>query len=180
MGKEMYMKAGPLSYIVMMIVATTLQVACSRSSDGETMAGQTATTPLPAMIIHKSESCGCCEAWVTHVRLAGFAVEVRNEDNLNPIKERLGVPVGKGSCHTAEVDGYLIEGHVPAADIQKLLKERPDARGLVVAGMPSGSPGMEAPDGSADAFAVELVARDGSTRPYSQYPAKPGADADQK
>jgi hypothetical protein len=174
------MKTNRLGSIVMLALATTLSVACSRSSDGETMAGQAAAAPLPAMIVHKSESCGCCEAWVTHVRLAGFPVEVRNEDNLNPVKERLGVPVGKGSCHTAEIDGYLIEGHVPVADIRKLLKERPDARGLVVAGMPIGSPGMEAPDGSAESFAVELVARDGSTRPYSEYPAKPGADADSK
>ena len=90
------------------------------------------------------------------------------------------MPAGKGSCHTAEIDGYLIEGHVPVADIQKLLKERPDARGLVVAAMPIGSPGMEAPDGSADSFVVELVARDGSTRPYSQYPAKPAVDAASK
>ena len=152
-----------------------LVVACSRSVDVDSASGLTASASLPAMIVHKSESCSCCEAWVTHVRLAGFPVEVRNEANLNPIKERLGVPAGKGSCHTAEIDGYVIEGHVPVADIQKLLRERPDARGLVVAGMPVGSPGMEAPDGSADAFAVELVARDGSTRPYSQYPAKPPA-----
>lgn len=166
-----------LGSIAMLVMSTALAVACSRPSDSEILAGQTAATPPPTMIVHKSEGCGCCEAWVTHVRLAGFPVEVRNEDNLNPIKERLGVPAGKGSCHTAEVDGYMIEGHVPVADIQKLLKERPDAKGLVLAGMPIGSPGMEAPDGSAESFTVELVARDGSTRPYSQYPAKPAADA---
>lgn len=163
--------------ILALLIATALAAACSHSAgDSDATAAQPATA-LPAMIVHKSESCGCCGTWVTHVKQAGFPVEVRNEDNLQPIKERLGVPAGKGSCHTAEVDGYLIEGHVPAADIQRLLRERPDARGLVLAGMPLGSPGMEAPDGSAEAFTVELVARDGSTRPYSHHPAKPGADA---
>jgi hypothetical protein len=177
MRKERFMKTSRLCSIVMLMMATTLSASCSRSSDVEATAGQTAVAALPAMIVHKSESCSCCEAWVTHVRLAGIPVEVRNEDNLSPVKERLGVPVGKGSCHTAEIDGYLIEGHVPVADIKKLLKERPDARGLVLAGMPLGSPGMEASDGSANSFVVELVARDGSTTPFSEYPAKPGADA---
>jgi hypothetical protein len=169
MRKERFMKTSRLCSIVMLMMATTLSASCSRSSDVEATASQTGAAPLPAMIVHKSESCSCCEAWVTHVRLAGIPVEVRNEDNLSP--------VGKGSCHTAEIDGYLIEGHVPVADIKKLLKERPDARGLVLAGMPLGSPGMEASDGSANSFVVELVARDGSTTPFSEYPAKPGADA---
>jgi hypothetical protein len=180
MVKEPFMKTSCVGSLVMLLMAATASVSCSRSSEGETMAAQPATASQPGMIVHKSETCSCCEAWVTHVRLAGIPVEVRNEDNLSPIKERLGVPVGKGSCHTAEIDGYLIEGHVPVADIRKLLKERPDARGLVVAGMPAGSPGMEAPDGSADAFVVELVARDGTTRPFSEYPAKPAANATTK
>lgn len=167
------MKAKRPRSIVIFMMAMSLSVGCSRSVDSDSTSSRTAAAPLPSMIVHKTEGCSCCEAWITQVRLAGYPVEVRNEDNLNPIKERLGVPAGKGSCHTAVIDGYLIEGHVPVADIQKLLKERPDARGLVVAGMPLGSPGMEAADGSAQAFAVELVARDGSTRPYSEYPAKP-------
>ncbi len=172
MDKDPFMKANRVGSLILLMLATALPAACSHPVDGEVVGGHPTTAPLPAMIVHKSEGCGCCEAWVTLVRLAGFPVEVRNEDNLSPIKERLGVPVGKGSCHTAEVGGYLIEGHVPVADIKKLLKERPDARGLVVAGMPVGSPGMEAPDGSADSFTVELVARDGSTRPYSVYPER--------
>jgi hypothetical protein len=121
------------------------------------------------MVVHKNESCGCCNGWVDHMRAAGFAVEVRNEDNLDPVKTRLGVPPGKGSCHTAEVGGYLIEGHVPAEDIRRLLAQRPDARGLVLPGMPLGSPGMEMPDGRSQPYTVELVLRDGSTRPYSTH-----------
>lgn len=172
------MKTSRPRSIVLLMMALSLS-ACSGSVDGET-SSQAAAAPPPTLIVHKSESCSCCQAWATHVRLAGIPVEVRNEEDLNPIKEQLGVPAAKRSCHTAQIDGYVIEGHVPVADIQRLLKERPDARGLVVAGMPLGSPGMEAPDGSADAFVVELVARDGSTSPYSEYPAKPGTEATSK
>ncbi len=124
---------------------------------------------LPTVLVHKSASCGCCGLWVDHMRAAGFKVEVRNSDNLNPIKESLGVPVGKGSCHTAQVGGYFVEGHVPAADIKRLLKEKPDARGLVLPGMPLGSPGMEVPDGRTQPYTVELVRRDGSITAFAKH-----------
>lgn len=125
-----------------------------------------ASAVAPQMVVYKSASCGCCGSWVEHMRDAGFAVDVRDEENLNPIKERLGVPHGKGSCHTAQVGGYFVEGHVPAADIRKLLAERPNALGLVLPGMPAGSPGMEMPDGRVESYTVELVGHDGSTTPY--------------
>ncbi len=131
-----------------------------------------ASSPAPAlapMVVHKSAYCGCCELWVEHMRQAGFAVEVRNVDNVNAIKQRVGVPLAKGSCHTAQVGGYFIEGHVPAEDVKRLLAEQPDARGLVVPGMPKGSPGMEVPDGSIDPYTVELVADDGSTSVFAQH-----------
>lgn len=128
-----------------------------------------ATADMPRVIVHKSPSCGCCGLWVEHLREAGFAVDVRNEENLHPIKERLGVPFGKGSCHTAEVGGYVVEGHVPVSDIKRLLQERPVARGLVLPGMPIGSPGMEVPDGHVERYAVELVMDDGSTRIYASH-----------
>ncbi len=127
----------------------------------------------PRMIVHKSASCGCCGLWVDHMRAAGFAVEVRNADDLNPVKERVGVPYGKGSCHTAEIGGYFIEGHVPAADVKRLLADKPDAKGLVLPGMPMGSPGMESPDGSSQAYTVELVGRDGATTDYAEHAASP-------
>ena len=132
---------------------------------------EAAPTPprLPLVVVHKSASCGCCGLWVDHMRQAGFTVEVRNEDNLNPVKEKVGVPYGKGSCHTAEVGGYFIEGHVPAADVERLLAEKPDAKGLVLPGMPLGSPGMEVPDGTVHPYTVELVRRDGSTVPYASH-----------
>ena len=124
---------------------------------------------LAHVVVHKSPYCGCCELWVEHMREAGFAVEVRNVANLNPIKQRVGVPLAKGSCHTAQVGKYFIEGHVPAEDVKRLLAEQPDAKGLVVPGMPAGSPGMEVPDGSMDAYTVELVANDGSTSAFAQH-----------
>lgn len=79
------------------------------------------------------------------------------------------MPAGRGSCHTAQVGGYFIEGHVPASDVRRLLAERPRAKGLVVAGMPKGSPGMEVPGGAVEAYTVELVAADGSTMPFAQH-----------
>jgi hypothetical protein len=124
---------------------------------------------LPAVVVHKSPSCGCCALWVEHIQAAGFQVEVRNVANMGPIKEQAGVPVGKGSCHTAQVGGYFIEGHVPADDVKRLLAERPDALGLVVPGMPAGSPGMEMPDGRTQPYAVELVHRDGTTTEFVRH-----------
>lgn len=130
---------------------------------------ETATSPRPRMLVHRSPTCGCCAAWVEHVRKAGFLVEVRDTDNLDPVKTRLGIPVGKGSCHTAEVGGYFIEGHVPATDIDRLLAQKPDAKGLVVPGMPLGSPGMEVPDGSTQAYAVQLIGRDGASSTFAEH-----------
>ncbi len=144
-------------------VATTMQRNASKSLQTKINAA------LPPMVVHKSASCGCCGLWVEHMHKAGFAVEVRNSDNLNPIKERVGVPMGKGSCHTAEVGGYFIEGHVPAEDIKRLLAQKPDVKGLVLPGMPAGSPGMEMPDGTTQPYTVELVKRDGSSAPFAQH-----------
>lgn len=124
---------------------------------------------LPRVTVHKSPTCGCCARWVEHVRGAGFQVEVRDTDQLEAIKQRVGVPYAKGSCHTAEVGGYFVEGHVPVADIQRLLREKPRARGLTVPGMPLGSPGMEMPDGRTQPYVVELVKPDGTTAEYARH-----------
>ena len=124
---------------------------------------------LPHMAVHKTPSCGCCSVWIEHMKDAGFEVDVHDMVDMGPVKERLGVPYTKGSCHTAEVGGYLIEGHIPAADIKRLLEERPDARGLVLPGMPLGSPGMEVPEGQQQPYTVELVRRDGTTEPFAQH-----------
>ena len=170
-----------------LLIATLAAGACARAPDQPEATGApptavstgidapaaaapaTVDASLPLVVVHKNPTCGCCEAWVDHMRQAGFRVDVRNEDNLDPVKQRMGVPYGKGSCHTAEIGGYLVEGHVPAEDIRRLLAERPDATGLVLPGMPMGSPGMEMPDGSVQPYTVELVQRDGSTVPYATH-----------
>jgi len=107
------------------------------------------------VVVYKSPSCGCCGGWVEHLRANGFTVAVRERDDLTPVKTRLGVPGDLQSCHTAEVGGYVVEGHVPAADIRRLLAERPPARGLAVPGMPAGAPGME-DGGRREAYRVIL------------------------
>lgn len=104
------------------------------------------TKAATAMLVHKDPNCGCCNGWVAHMRSAGLDVAVDERDDLASIRQRLGVPDDLAACHTAEIDGYVVEGHVPAAAVQRLLKERPVATGLAVPGMPPGSPGMESPN----------------------------------
>ena len=149
--------------------ATTATPAEHATYVAQSVSSDSAAPAMPLVVVHKDESCGCCALWVKHLQVAGFAVDVRNEVNLNPVKERVGVPIGKGSCHTAEVGGYFVEGHVPAEDIKRLLAQKPDAKGLVVPGMPAGSPGMELPDGTVQAYVVELVNRDGSTAIFAEH-----------
>ena len=110
--------------------------------------------------VAKTPWCGCCTEWVARMESAGFVTKVREVEDLTPVARAAGVPDMLRSCHTATVEGYTIEGHVPAADIRRLLDERPDAVGLSVPGMPAGSPGMEVP-GRADTYQVVLIKRDG-------------------
>ena len=123
--------------------------------------------------VWKDPNCGCCHLWVEHLQASGFRVEVRDVGN-TAARKRLGMPEKLGSCHTATVGGYVIEGHVPAADIHRLLKERPVALGLSVPGMPIGSPGMDGPEykGRKDAFDVLLVQKDGSSKSFQRYPGQ--------
>ena len=95
------------------------------------------------VLVHKDPNCGCCTAWVQHLKDAGFAVTVEEATNLQAVRKRLGVPHDLAACHTAEIGGYVIEGHVPALAVRRLLEKRPAAVGLAVPGMPAGSPGME-------------------------------------
>lgn len=112
----------------------------------------------PEIAVAKDPNCGCCSGWIDHVRRAGFEVRVTDTVALRPLKARLGVPGDLVSCHTAQVGGYVIEGHVPAAAIDRLLRERPEAIGLAVPGMPIGSPGMEG--GDPEQYDVVLFAKD--------------------
>lgn len=108
----------------------------------------------------KTPTCGCCSAWVERMRAAGFTVNVRDVEDTAPVAKAAGVPDTMRSCHTAKVGGYVIEGHVPAEDIERLLAEKPDAVGLSVPGMVAGSPGMEM-GGRSDSYQVVLIQRDG-------------------
>ena len=119
--------------------------------------------------VYKSATCGCCTKWNEHLRANGFEVKAHDVDDITASRARLGVPQALGSCHTGSVGGYLIEGHVPARDIQRLLKERPLAAGLAVPGMPRGSPGMEAE--IRDPYEVLLFQPNGRYSVYQRYGA---------
>ena len=120
--------------------------------------------------VWKDPNCGCCQDWISHLEQNGFKAKVFETGN-NAARARLGMPQPLGSCHTALVQGYVIEGHVPAQDIQRLLKEKPNALGLAVPGMPIGSPGMDGPayGGRRDRYEVLLVLKDGSTRVFQRH-----------
>ena len=121
--------------------------------------------------VWKDPNCGCCKDWVVHLTQAGFSVKVFDQGN-DAARKRLGIPEALGSCHTASVQGYALEGHVPATDIRRLLREKPQAVGLAVPGMPVGSPGMDGAvyKGRKDPFKVLLVAQDGSSTVFHAYP----------
>jgi len=117
--------------------------------------------------VYKSPWCGCCSKWVDHLKANGHSVTTKKVEDLDIIKKMAGVPERLQSCHTAMVNGYVVEGHVPEKDIQRLLAERPKAKGLAVPGMPAGSPGMEG--GAPDKYDVMLFKTDGAVNVYAQY-----------
>lgn len=146
------------------ILILALAACDSRQQDGSDALGRTPpaaaasamATPAPGarhvadtasrkLVVYKSPTCGCCTAWVDHMKEHGFAVEVHDTADVMPIKEESGIPQRLHSCHTAFIGGYALEGHVPATDVERLLRDRPDVTGLAVPGMPMGSPGMEGP-----------------------------------
>jgi hypothetical protein len=120
----------------------------------------------PVITVHRDPDCGCCLGWVQHLQKAGFPTKVLETKDLDAVKTRLGVPDDLAACHTAEVSGYVIEGHVPAAALQRFLAEKPNATGLAVPGMPIGSPGMEG--GKPEAYEVVLFGP-GGRRLYMRF-----------
>ena len=131
-------------------------------------------TAKPQIEVWKTASCGCCHDWITHMETNGFELKVHDVTDAakNTLRAQLGLAEKYGSCHTALINGYVVEGHVPARDLLRLLKERPKALGLTVPGMTVGSPGMDGPEykGRKDPYAVLLVQRDGSSTVYHAYP----------
>ena len=125
-----------------------------------------AEAEAPAILVHKDPNCSCCAGWVRHLKDAGFAVRVEETTDLQPVRRRLGVPADLAACHTAEVDGYVLEGHVPAAAVRRLLEQRPTAIGLAVPGMPAGSPGMDG--GTPQRYDVVLFGANGR-QPFMRF-----------
>ena len=119
-------------------------------------------------VFYRSPGCGCCHAWTERMAEAGLPVLMEDSEDLAGLSQRLGIPAGLEGCHVGEIDGYVISGHVPPEDIRRLLAEKPAARGLLVPGMPAGSPGMEM-DGASDRFDVLLLAKDGTTTVYATH-----------
>ena len=148
----------------------------SRRGFGAAIAAAAAThgaaahaAPGPAITIYKSNGCTCCEGWIAHMKGAGYRPKVIPIDNLMPVWRRHGVPDELSSCHLGLVGGYVTVGHVPAADVSRMLREKPKAIGLTVAGMPIGSPGMESNNGKREAFDTLLLLPGGKTRVYARY-----------
>lgn len=153
---------------LLLLVSLGLVAACSQSesknasSDGEDIEKVSFT-------MYKNEGCMCCTEWANYMEANGYDVTEQPIDNLSAFKFTNKVPNDMGSCHTAIIDGYVVEGHVPVEDINRLLKERPDAQGIAVPGMPSGSPGMENPNRPDDAYDVMIFQEDGSRKVYASH-----------
>ena len=148
--------------VVALVAALGLGVAVFGGRAGE-------AARQPVIDVYKDPTCGCCSKWVDHMREQGFAVRTTDTRDLEAFKASHGVPRQMQSCHTALVEGYVIEGHVPAADVQRLLKERPAIVGLAVPGMPIGSPGMEIPGVQAQPYEVMAFERDGGARVFARH-----------
>ncbi len=138
------------------------------ASSGKTSTDQALpVTQKAAMTVYRDPSCGCCEAWARIAEDAGYRVTLLDDSNMTAVKQRLGVPAELASCHTAVVDDYVIEGHMPLDQVDRLLRERPsEIRGIAVPGMPIGSPGLEVPDGRQEPFKVIAFDADGETSIY--------------
>lgn len=169
-----------LTALALSIAATTgcgnAEPPAETSSQASTAATQEVASPaqeaaspaqeLPTVLVYKSPTCGCCNGWIEHLEAAGFAVEARDTRDLMTVKRDAGVPVQLSSCHTALVDGYVVEGHVPADHLKSLLADDPEIAGIAVPGMPTGSPGMEGP--GAEPYEVYSFTPDGRTAVYAE------------
>ena len=149
---------------------TTLIAAAAALASAPWAAMANSPQKLPVIQVWKDPNCGCCKDWVDILRKAGFEIQTFDTGN-TAMRQRLGLPTKFASCHTALIDGYVIEGHVNVSEIQRLLRERPKALGLAVPGMPVGSPGMDGPEygNRRDPYDVLLVQKDGSSRSYQSY-----------
>lgn len=174
--------------LAMLVASVAAMAACGNASSGAPVSGapiadtptatraassaspsaaQTAAVPKPSVTVYKSPTCGCCELWVGHMRANGFDVKALDVEDVDAVKRTYGVPPSVDSCHTALVDGFVIEGHVPADAVSRLLRERPPVAGIAVGGMPIGSPGMEVP-GVSEPYVISSFDKKGQTAVYDR------------
>jgi hypothetical protein len=146
------------SFIALVVTLTSLAIVAGQQKQ----AG-------PLVEVFKTPTCGCCSKWVEHMRTSGFIVRTTDMNDLSQINSSRGVPEQVQSCHTAVVNGYVVEGHVPAADVHRLLKEKPAIAGIAVGGMPAGSPGMEFPGVKAQPYDVMAFEKSGTTRVFAKH-----------
>jgi hypothetical protein len=156
------MKKHPVRIIAIVVsfVALALTTAAVRVTPRE-------AAKKPTITVYKDPSCGCCKSWIEHLIKHGYRVDAKDSPDMPEIKRAMGVPTGLAACHTAIVNGYLIEGHVPAADIDRLLAQKPKIAGLAVPGMPMGSPGMEG--GTAQRYQVLTFDKSGKTTVFASH-----------
>lgn len=148
-----------------------LLLALAQTACAETSVWDKPTPPLAAaqeMTVYRSPTCGCCEKWIAHMKKQGFIVKEQVTEDMDAVKQQHGVPPSLQSCHTALVGGYVVEGHVPAGDVKKLLKTKPQAAGLAAPGMPAGSPGMEMGSMKGN-FSVLLFDKAGNADTFNTY-----------
>jgi hypothetical protein len=174
-----------MRYHVLIALAATVMIGCGQAPDEAPAAGEAGSEQLAMaassnadFVVYKSPTCGCCNGWIDHLREAGYtveAVDIPGYQDLQDRKRAEGVPGDLGSCHTATIEGYTIEGHVPAESIERLLRERPDIKGLAVPGMPIGSPGMPGPN--PQPYDVIAFTEDGQTSVFERaQPVQPTSD----
>ena len=137
--------------------------------EGHAAMPDTSSATGQQMSVYRSASCGCCTQWGSHIASAGFRIDDHVTEDMDAVKKERGIGSQHASCHTADVEGYVIEGHVPASSIKRLLRERPNIRGLAVPRMPMGSPGMEVSDVDAEPFEVLAINHDGTTSVFARY-----------
>lgn len=152
-------------YGVAAAMALLVTTGCIAETPPEASAADAST-----MVVYHDPNCGCCGKWIEHMEQHGFTVEAVRETDMNAIKRKLGVPANLPSCHTATIGDYVVEGHVPAGDVQRMMEEKPDIAGIAVPGMPLGSPGMEYGE-ARHAFDVVSFDQTGTTAVFNHYPA---------
>jgi hypothetical protein len=159
MGRFIYGVAGGLVVAAAIAAQAGQQGSRSQSPQG---------SALPAVAVYKSPTCGCCSKWIDHMRANGFVVTAHDVDDVASVKAKHGVPDAAGSCHTSLVGGYVVEGHVPADAVKRMLREKPPIAGIAVPGMPVGSPGMEVPGRAADSYAIVSFDKSGKQAVYER------------